>query len=1429
MGDSVEKISQLSVAELLEESQKTRQSFFAGIKNMGKVKAPEIVVDDSFVNDAQEEMERIVLENPEAEVAGEASVEGEVSAKEVAAGSELSMEEQLMGKGKAKEEEPELSMEEQLMGKAKKEEPELSMEEQLMGKGKAKEEEPELSMEEQLMGKGKAKKEEPELSMEEQLMGKSKAENTDEPERMTLDLSESEDEGISDDEIAKLSNSIEEEVSEEISAETAADAQEGDLGARAGDKEHVVVDHPNDVDQETVDRLMAEAKAKASEIAVEVKRYDIELEGPKDFCDVHLDIEAAEQLKVESKFKAIFEQKKAELEAGMKAHGSTDEGALDQGELDALFDKPAEAVVEESSDDAGSEVLNQADLDALFDKPAETESDDDKVLDQSELDALFDKPAEAVVEESSDDAGSEVLNQADLDALFDNPAEAESDDDKVLDQSELDALFDNPAEVAVEEDGVLDQSELDALFDKSAEREDVSEAVESSIEPVSEVELDGAALGTPTVELSERVALTDDEKVVFEHPNEITQDLVNRLMDKVREQVESLDKEVKMPEEELKSPETTDLQLSLEECRKAEEALAAQRRHIELDKDYDFYLNISREISEGDQEIVEDIEVDKAMKFVENDNGDFQQVVPLPEEELMAPEKAAESLHLDFVEALELSVGKGGRIADKIQDKLQLIEDVIDNASTFVSEDALQQAKQVEEENLEDFSQEIKADEQELIKPENIADLHLNLDEAQSLALGSLPKVEKASAVEETVSVEAQELPETLSMDDIDSLFANSSEDETETEEAQEQPETLSMDDIDSLFANNSEDETETEEAQELPETLSMDDIDSLFANSSEDETETEEAEENMTLSMDDIDDLFASSEGPEEDKISETVSNDELDALFEKSAEVDVAEEHPNDVAQETVDALMEEVKEQVNDFEQVIVRYEQELIVPETTDLHLELSDVELLNSLNSKPAVDSASEPVEESAVVTEPVEEESETLNNDELDALFANGPEEPAEEELPEMLSNDDLDALFADTAENSVEVVEDKLSETVSNDELDALFEKASDIDVAEEHPNDVAQETVDTLMEEVKEQVNDFEQEIVRPEQELTVPATTDLHLEASDVELLNSFSPKIAVDSAEVAEPVEEEVSEILSNDDLDALFANASEDSAEEESIEEPETLNNDDLDALFASASEDSAEEESIEEPETLNNEDLDTLFANASEDSAEEESIEEPETLNNEDLDALFASAPEDSAEVVDEKSSETVSNDELDALFEKDTEVDVAEEHPNDVAQETIDALMEEAKGQVGGFEQEIVRPEQELNLPDLAELHLTESDVEALHNYYDKSVKAVAASEDVVSLEEDLEAPVSMEEDDSAGEILSRDDLDALFKESPSVVSEERQDGLNSLEPSVKDEASSNSSESQQEVLSVSDCAVEAKDDPVMSALERLKALRSK
>ena len=1181
MGNAAEEISKLSIDDLVKTSQETRQQFFQAVKMMNALPAPEeVVVDDEFIHDAEEEMQRMTLEVPTEEL-------GDLE--------EVSMEDQLMGKSKSQEVESddELSMEEQLMGKSKasKDDEEESLEDQLMGKSKAKDPEPddELSMEEQLMGKAKASKDDDEEeSLEDQLMAKSKSESSDddEPERMTLtadDLAESEaaDNGISDDEIANLSSSIEESVQAEVDGGAVTEAE----------KEHVVVDHPNEVDQETIDRLMAEAKAKAHEVDVKVKRFDIELEPPKEFLDIHLDIEAAESLKVVSKFKAIFEQKRQELEEGMAKAGSDDSGALDQSELDnllgggepaddgnevlnqdeldALFagnDANGEAKTEEPSDD-GNEVLNQDELDALFagndanDEAKIEESSDDgnEVLNQDELDTLFagnDANDEAKTEESSDH-GNEVLNQDELDALFagnnaadESKAEESSEDgNEVLNQDELDALFagNNATEETKEEstdDGneVLNQDELDALFAANAEDSSINNDSigETPMLPgeledtASQSEVDEVlAEGTPTVELSERVALTDDEKVVFEHPNDITQDLVDRLMTKVREQMEQINEAIKMPDEELAVPETADLHVSLEECQKAAHDLAEKRRHVEFDKDYDFYMSISREISEGDKELVEDFELDKAMEFVAKDNDIYSQKIVLPDEELLAPQNPADKVQLDFVEALEFSIGKHGHFIDKVQDKLNLVEDVIDNASTFVSDDALEKSKQVEEESLEEFKQEVQSAEQEFVPPSNVADLHLNLEEALSLMIGSVSEQRNANkSVEDTVDIDAQELdvdalPEKLSMDDIDSLFAANGDSTDEEVTIEDENTTLSADDIDSLFASNDGANSESFEVEEESTTLSTDDIDSLFAASSdeaskevvvseEDNTtlsiddidslfadangasEVEEAEEeNATLSMDDIDNLFASageSETMSEEKkeLSETVSNAELDAVLNQE-EVQVENEHPNDVEQGTVDTLMDEAKEKVESFEQEIIRHEEELVVPATADLHIQVADIQALNAFygNEEPVHSGTSSIYDSLDAIEEEVTEEGATnLSMDDIDSLFASNDDSSEDAEDSGPMSADDIDSLFAASSDETAE----EENSTLSMDDIDSLFASnddssedaddsgpmsADDIDslfasndeeplhqeVAEEHPNNVDQETIDNLM----------------------------------------------------------------------------------------------------------------------------------------------------------------------------------------------------------------------------------------------------------------------------------------------------------------------------------------------------------------------------
>ncbi|MEM6711894.1 MAG: hypothetical protein AAF590_06380 [Pseudomonadota bacterium] len=109
--------------------------------------------------------------------------------------------------------------------------------------------------------------------------------------------------------------------------------------------------------------------------------------------------------------------------------------------------------------------------------------------------------------------------------------------------------------------------------------------------------------------------------------------------------------------------------------------------------------------------------------------------------------------------------------------------------------------------------------------------------------------------------------------------------------------------------------------------------------------------------------------------------------------------------------------------------------------------------------------------------------------------------------------------------------------------------------------------------------------------------------------------------------------------SQDDIDAMFASADEDSKEE---------SQDDIDAMFASAEEDSKEE---------SQDDIDAMFASADEDSKEE---------SQDDIDAMFASAEEDSKEE---------SQDDIDAMFAS------AGEDSKEESQDDIDDMFASASG----------------------------------------------------------------------------------------------------------------------------------------------------
>ena len=216
----------------------------------------------------------------------------------------------------------------------------------------------------------------------------------------------------------------------------------------------------------------------------------------------------------------------------------------------------------------------------------------------------------------------------------------------------------------------------------------------------------------------------------------------------------------------------------------------------------------------------------------------------------------------------------------------------------------------------------------------------------------------------------------------------------------------------------------------------------------------------------------------------------------------------------------------------------------------------------------------------------------------------------------------------------------------------------------------------------------------------------------------------------------------------------------------------------------------------------------------------EENLDGGEIMSRDELDDLFASNNTEekiSESLQDEDESVMVSADEIDNLFASageqelkessafDSSGNVAEEHPNDVDQATIDSLMDTAKEKADSYEQEIVHYEEELVVPEVGELHINSQDIEALHNYYDKSISRETVQEaqevervDLVEETVNLTVPTEAEESASEeNEVLSRDDLDSLF------------DTSNDAEVVTTGEATS--------------------DDPVQSALARLKALRKK
>jgi len=348
-----------------------------------------------------------------------------------------------------------------------------------------------------------------------------------------------------------------------------------------------------------------------------------------------------------------------------------------------------------------------------------------------------------------------------------------------------------------------------------------------------------------------------------------------------------------------------------------------------------------------------------------------------------------------------------------------------------------------------------------------------------------------------------------------------------------------------------------------------------------------------------------------------------------------------------------------------------------------------------------------------------EELEETLSQEQLDTLFAAAPEsvedvpeaapEPGEADSEAALDQGDMDALIADLktgvpeAQPEEEPREEELGRKLDQSELDALLTTDAgeqlkpelDAEAAEtaEAPGDsgailLTQEDLDRMTAEAEERISAEEETKPEKAEEPESPLIDQEDMDALLSQIMPSDTEEEAEPEPEQAVEPDSEISQSLSQEDMDALFQTMTADAASEkpqtETVEEQidETVTQD-VPADIPPAGDDVAEDSVA----TLTEDDLNELLAGKdSEDALDAKHIDDTVLPQKEeeigaDMDVTLDTQGDTAAQLSDADLEGILGSNELDLNAAPEPESEAA--GPAD-ADESLDSVPEQSPAEAG-------------------------------------------------------------------------------------------------------------------------------------------------